>query len=75
MKNVISDKKRIHFIGVGGISMSGLAEILLNENFMQKPRNKHFCWKLFSRLFSYCGEQEEIIYLSSFTIKCPAKNI
>ncbi|OYP53767.1 UDP-N-acetylmuramate--L-alanine ligase, partial [Lachnotalea glycerini] len=24
---------KIHFIGIGGISMSGLAEILLNENF------------------------------------------
>ena len=23
----------IHFIGIGGISMSGLAEILLNEGF------------------------------------------
>ena len=23
----------IHFIGIGGISMSGLAEILLEENF------------------------------------------
>ena len=24
----------IHFIGIGGISMSGLAEILLEENFL-----------------------------------------
>ena len=31
MKNVISDKKRIHFIGVGGVSMSGLAEIFLTK--------------------------------------------
>lgn len=30
----IKDKnKNIHFIGIGGISMSGLAEILLNRNF------------------------------------------
>lgn len=30
----IKDKhKRIHFIGIGGISMSGLAEILLENNF------------------------------------------
>ncbi|MFA7636951.1 MAG: UDP-N-acetylmuramate--L-alanine ligase [Monoglobales bacterium] len=33
MKNVFSDKKRIHFIGVGGVSMSGLAEILLSKGF------------------------------------------
>jgi len=30
----IKDKnKHIHFIGIGGISMSGLAEILLYHNF------------------------------------------
>lgn len=30
----IKDKnKKIHFIGIGGISMSGLAEILINNNF------------------------------------------
>ena len=33
MKNVFSDKKKIHFIGVGGISMSGLAEIFLLKGF------------------------------------------
>ncbi|MEG0108736.1 MAG: Mur ligase domain-containing protein, partial [Lachnospiraceae bacterium] len=38
----------IHFIGIGGISMSGLAEILLNENFTvsgsdskESPLTKH----------------------------------
>lgn len=30
----LSDYKRIHFIGIGGISMSGLAEILSNEGFL-----------------------------------------
>ena len=33
MKNVFSDKKNIHFIGVGGISMSGLAEIFLLKGY------------------------------------------
>ena len=28
----------IHFIGIGGISMSGLAEILLEENFRKEWR-------------------------------------
>lgn len=31
MKNVLFDKKSIHFIGVGGVSMSGLAEIFLSN--------------------------------------------
>lgn len=38
----------VHFMGIGGISMSGLAEILLNENFtvtgsdtMESPLTKH----------------------------------
>lgn len=29
-----SNYKKIHFIGIGGISMSGLAEILLNKNYI-----------------------------------------
>ena len=28
-----SKPNHVHFIGIGGISMSGLAEILLKENF------------------------------------------
>ena len=30
IKNII---KKIHFIGIGGIGMSGLAEILINQGF------------------------------------------
>ena len=29
----------IHFIGIGGISMSGLAEILLEENYQRNEKN------------------------------------
>jgi len=49
----LQDKnKKVHFIGIGGISMSGLAEILLkngytvsgsdmkNSNMVEKLRNK-----------------------------------
>ena len=32
----------IHFIGIGGISMSGLAEILLDEHFTLKNVKKQF---------------------------------
>ena len=33
MKNILIDKKSIHFIGVGGVSMSGLAEIFLSKGY------------------------------------------
>ena len=35
MKEIILFKKakRIHFVGIGGIGMSGIAELLLNLNF------------------------------------------
>lgn len=33
MKNILIDKKSVHFIGVGGVSMSGLAEILLSQGY------------------------------------------
>ena len=33
MKNILTDKKSIHFIGVGGVSMSGLAEIFLSKGY------------------------------------------
>ena len=29
----------VHFIGIGGISMSGLAEILMDEGFNARARN------------------------------------
>jgi len=32
----------IHFIGIGGISMSGLAEILLEENLLWSARLQYF---------------------------------
>lgn len=30
----LNNYKHIHMIGIGGISMSGIAEILLNSNFI-----------------------------------------
>lgn len=33
MNNLFSSIKRIHFVGIGGIGMSGIAEILLNQGF------------------------------------------
>ncbi len=33
--------QRIHFIGIGGISMSGLAEILLGEGFAVSGSDAH----------------------------------
>ena len=32
-QNSLSDKKKLHFIGIGGISMSGLAEIIFHKGY------------------------------------------
>src|SRR3990167_4325470 len=32
MKNIFEGKKRIHFVGIGGAGMSGIAHILLRRN-------------------------------------------
>lgn len=32
-QNTLLDKKKLHFIGIGGISMSGLAEIIYNKGY------------------------------------------
>ena len=37
---VLKKVKRVHFIGIGGISMSGLAEILLEEGFFIQRATK-----------------------------------
>ena len=34
----------IHFIGIGGISMSGLASILLNQHFKVSGSDAHESW-------------------------------
>ena len=33
MKSFMAQKRHIHFIGIGGIGMSGMAELLLNHGF------------------------------------------
>ena len=43
MSGVLGQHKRIHFIGIGGIGMSGIAELLVNLGYevsgsdMQRP--------------------------------------
>ena len=48
----------VHFIGIGGISMSGLAEILLQENF--KVRGSDTQKSLLTEHLKECGA--EIFY-------------
>ena len=36
-----SKRSHVHFIGIGGISMSGLAEILLDEGFTVSGSDAH----------------------------------
>ena len=33
MKNILPDTKHLHFVGIGGIGMSGMAELLYNHGF------------------------------------------
>ena len=37
---MFSSIKKIHFVGIGGIGMSGIAEILLNEGFKVSGSDK-----------------------------------
>ncbi len=53
----------VHFIGIGGISMSGLAEILLNENFIisgsdskESPLTKQLVKKGATLFYGQCAE-------------------
>ena len=33
MKSFLSNTKHLHFVGIGGIGMSGMAELLYNHGF------------------------------------------
>jgi len=41
MKKIFRQTKHIHFIGIGGIGMSGMAELLLNHGFMITGSDVH----------------------------------
>ncbi len=59
----LNNYSHIHFIGIGGISMSGLAEILLSKNFKvsgsdraETPLTKHLCSMGASVLYGQSSE-------------------
>ena len=63
MNTNLNDFSHIHFIGIGGISMSGLAEILLSKNFTvsgsdraETPLTKHLCNAGAKVLYGQCAE-------------------
>ncbi|HOQ48637.1 MAG TPA: Mur ligase domain-containing protein, partial [Candidatus Kapabacteria bacterium] len=59
---MFSTVKRLHFVGIGGIGMSGIAEILLNEGFdvsgsdIAKSENTDYLEKLGIKI--YIGHNE-----------------
>lgn len=62
---MFSTVKRLHFVGIGGIGMSGIAEILLNEGFevsgsdIAKSENTEYLEKLGIKI--YIGHNEKNI--------------
>ncbi len=62
---MFSTVKRLHFVGIGGIGMSGIAEILLNEGFevsgsdIAKSENTEYLGKLGIKI--YIGHNEKNI--------------
>ena len=71
--DLIKDKdKRIHFIGIGGISMSGLAEILLQNNFCvsgSDMKQSNITNKLSSKGANIIyGHKEENVYNSDLIV-------
>lgn len=73
---MFSTVKNIHFVGIGGIGMSGIAEILLNEGFnitgsdIAKSENTEYLEKLGVKVFIGHNEQniegaEVVVYSSA----------
>lgn len=65
INKIFSSVKKIHFVGIGGIGMSGIAEILLNQGFIvsgsdiSKSENTDYLESLGSDIF--IGHNEENI--------------
>lgn len=73
---MFSTVKKIHFVGIGGIGMSGIAEILLNEGFeisgsdLTKSENTEYLEKLGVKIFIGHDEKniegaEVVVYSSA----------
>ena len=39
--SILHNAKKLHFVGIGGISMSGLAKILLSKGFTVSGSDSH----------------------------------
>lgn len=71
--------KRVHFVGIGGIGMSGIAEVLINRGFevsgsdLQESENTRYLEKLGAKIFiGHAAENiegaEVVTYSSAVTI-------
>ncbi|MCX8055747.1 MAG: UDP-N-acetylmuramate--L-alanine ligase [Ignavibacteria bacterium] len=75
---MFSTVKRLHFVGIGGIGMSGIAEILLNEGFevsgsdIAKSENTEYLEKLGIKI--YIGHNEKNIDEAEVVVYSSAVN-
>ncbi|HPU22556.1 MAG TPA: UDP-N-acetylmuramate--L-alanine ligase, partial [Candidatus Kapabacteria bacterium] len=75
---MFSTVKRLHFVGIGGIGMSGIAEILLNEGFdvsgsdIAKSENTDYLEKLGIKI--YIGHNEKNIEGAEVVVYSSAVN-
>lgn len=79
MSNLFSSVKKIHFVGIGGIGMSGIAEILVNQGFaisgsdMNKSENTTYLENLGVKVYyghneSNVKDAEVVVYSSAVKI-------
>jgi UDP-N-acetylmuramate--alanine ligase len=77
---MFSSVKRIHFVGIGGIGMSGIAEILINQGFevsgsdLNKSENTDYLESLGAKIFFGHNERniegaEVVVYSSAVKIE------
>ena len=77
----IGQKEIVHFVGIGGIGMSGLAQVMKNMNFkiqgsdQNKNKNTTNCSKLGINVFIGHAKKYQKCYnnckiLSNKTVKC-----
>ena len=72
MKIQIASNETIHFIGIGGIGMSGLAQIMYNMGFKiqgsDKTKNKSIDRLKKSGIKIYLGHKKENIYKATCVV-------
>ncbi|MCX5716092.1 MAG: Mur ligase domain-containing protein, partial [Candidatus Omnitrophica bacterium] len=83
MKNILAKKRKLHFIGIGGIGMSSIASILLSRGFKisgsdikpnrltQKLKETGACIFIGHRAENLPGDADAVVYSTSIDEKNP----